>query len=114
MFRRLLKTLVTSFLSGAVLLAIGLVIWYVRQGANTTLQDTYFWVGAIPIVIFSINQFGKIFGRGDVTYQLSRSVSHQSSTERAVQDESDLRKNVTAGLNWILAGLWVWLISYFM
>jgi hypothetical protein len=114
MFRRLLKTLVTSFLSGAVLLAIGLVIWYVRQGSKTTLQDTYFWVGAIPIAIVSISQFGKFFGRGDATYQLSRSVSHQSATERAAQDESDLRKNVTAGLNWILAGLWVWFISYFM
>ena len=114
MFRRLLRTLVTSFLSGAVLLAIGLVIWYVRQGANTTLQDTYFWVGAVPIVIFSISQFGKFFGRGDATYQLSRSVSQQSAAQRTAQDESDLRTIATAGLNWILAGLWVWFISYFM
>ena len=114
MFRRILKTLVTSFLSGAVLLAFGLVIWYVRHGSKATLQDTYFWVGAVPIVIFSISQFGKFFGRGDVTYLLSRSVSHQSANKQAVQDENDIRTTLTTGLNWILAGLWVWLISYFM
>jgi hypothetical protein len=114
MLRRILKTLLTSLLSGAVLLAIGLAIWYVRQGSKTTLQDTYFWVGAVPIVIFSISQFGKFFGRGDTTYQLSRPVSPQSANRQALPDENDIRTTLTTGLNWLLAGLWVWLISYFM
>lgn len=114
MLIKILRTLLTSIVSSAVLLAIGLAIWYVRQDSKITLQDTYFWVGAIPIVIFSISQFGKYFGRGDATYQLSRSVSNQAENKRTLQDENDIRTTLTTGLNWILAGLWVWLISYFM
>jgi hypothetical protein len=95
MFRKLLGTLFTSVASGAVLSAIGLAIWYVRQDSKTSLQDTLFLVGAVPIAIFSMGQFGKYFGRGDATYQLSRSVSNQSASQRTVQNEKDIGTTLT-------------------
>ena len=87
-----------------------MVIKYLILDSKTSLQDILFWIGAIPIAIFSIGVFGDFYGRGDASYQLSRSVNNQSSNQRGVQDISDLK----SGLNWIMAGLFIWLYSYFM
>jgi hypothetical protein len=63
--------MVTSAWYEAVFLAVGLAIWYFRQDSNSMLQNTYFVVGGVPIVVFSIIQFGNFFGRGDTTCQLN-------------------------------------------
>lgn len=97
-----------------ILLIISFVIWYFTKESKISFQDILFWVGAAPIAFFSIGLFGDFFGKGSVSYQLSRSVSEQSSNQRAVQDESDKKSSVKFGLNWILAGLLIWLVSYFM
>lgn len=114
MIGRMLKNILAAFILSLVLLTVGLVIKYLMKESETTLQDTLFWVGAVPIVLFSIGLLGNFFGRGDPAYQLSRSVSNQSSNQRGLQDIMDLKSRVTSGLNWILAGLFVWFYSYFM
>jgi hypothetical protein len=114
MIGKILKNILTALILSLVLLAIGLTIKHFMKESGTSLQDILFWVGAVPIVLFSIGLFGNYFGRGDPSYQLSRSVSNQSSNQRGLQDIIDIKSRVTSGLNWILAGLLVWFYGYFM
>ena len=114
MLKTLRKRVLYVIVSFFILLTIGFVIWFFMKESKISFQDILFWVGAAPIAFFSIGLFGDLFGKGSVSYQLSRSVSKQSSNQRAVQDESDKKSSVKFGLNWILAGLLTWLVSYFM
>ena len=112
--KKILQNIVTAIILSLALLIVGLAIWYFTKESKTSLQDILFYVGATPIVIFSIGQLGNFFGRGDPSYQLSRSVTNQSSGQKAVQDVRDIESKVKSGLNWIIAGLLVWLYSSFM
>jgi hypothetical protein len=112
--KKILQNLIDAFILSLALLAVGFIIWYFMKESKTSFQDILFYVGAAPIVIFSVGQLGEFLGRGDHSYQLSRSVSSQSSNKRAVQDVRDIASRVKSGLNWIIAGLLVWLFSYFM
>ena len=114
MIKKILQNLIAAFILSLALLAAGLVIWYFMKESKTSFQDILFYVGAAPIVIFSMGQLGEFFGRGDHSYQLSRSVSSQPSNQMAVQDMRDIASRVKSGLNWIIAGLLVWVFSYFM
>ena len=110
----ILRNLIAAVILSFLLLIAGLVIWYFKKDSGISLQDILFYVGAAPIVIFSLGQLGKIFRRGDHIYQLSRSVSNQSANQRAVQDLRDIKFWVKSGFSWIIAGLLVWLYSSFM
>jgi len=114
MIGKILQNIITAFILSLVLLAIGLVMKYLLTEPETTLQDILFWVGSVPIVFFTMGLFGNFFGRGDPSYQLSRSGSNQSSNQRGLQDIIDIKSRGTSGLSWILAGLLVWLYGYFM
>jgi arginine exporter protein ArgO len=114
MINKILKNIFVAFLLSIVLLIVGLAIKYLILDSKTPLQDILFWVGAIPIMFFSVGVFGDFFGKGDSSYQLSRSVSNQSSNQRGFQDVSDIKSRAKFGLNWILAGLLIWFYSYFM
>ena len=114
MIKKIIKYLGDVIISGLVLLIAGLIIWYFMGESQTTLEDILFWVGAAPIALFSIGLFGDFSGRGDISYQLSRSVSRQSSNQRSIQDKSDTESREKSGLNWIIAGLLLWLVSYFI
>ena len=113
-FRKIFENLIAAFLLSLALLAVALIIWYFMKEPKTPLQDILFWVGAVPIGLFSIGLIGDYFGRGDFSYQASRSVSNQSPNQRALQDVSDIKSKVKSGLNWIIAGLLIWLFSYFL
>ena len=80
MIGKILKNIFTALILSMVLLAIGLAVKHFMKESETTLQDILFWVGAVPIVFFTMGLFGSFFGRGDPSYQLSRSVSNKSST----------------------------------
>jgi hypothetical protein len=114
MINKSLKNLITAFILFVVLLIVGLVIWLFMKESETSLQDILFCVGAIPVVLFSIRVIGNFFGRGDLSYQLSRSVSDQSSNQRALQDVNEIKSMAKSGLNWLIAGLLIWLFMYFM
>jgi len=114
MIRKILKNGFAALLSSLALLTVALIIWCFMKESETPLQDIIFWVGAVPVGLFSLGLVGDFFGRGDPSYQLSRSVSNQSSNQRALQDISDIKSKVKSGLNWIIAGLLIWLLSYFM
>ncbi|NNG01948.1 MAG: hypothetical protein HKM93_21355 [Desulfobacteraceae bacterium] len=110
MIKRILKRTLVAFLQSFILLIIGLIIKYWVLATGAALKNILFYIGAFPIVIFSFGAIGDFKVRGSPTYQLSRSVSSQSSNQRGVQDISDLQ----SGLNWIIAGLLVWFYSYFL
>lgn len=114
MIKKLIKYLGAAIISCLALLIVGLIIWYFMKESQTTLQDILFCVGAVPIVLFSFGVLGDFYGRGDVSYQLSRSVSSQSSNQRAIQDKSYTESRLKSGLNWIIAGLLLWVVSYFI
>ena len=114
MINKILKNLITSFILSLALLTVGLVIWYFMKESETSLQDILFCVGAVPIALFSIRLFGDFIVRGDLSYQLSRSVSNQPSNQRALQDVSEIKSMVKSELNWLIAGLLTWLFMYFI
>ncbi len=72
MITRIFKKVFIAFILSLILLIAGLVMKYFILDTNTALQDILFWVGAIPITIFSFGVFGDFFGKGDSSYQLSR------------------------------------------
>jgi len=114
MINKILKNLITAFILSLSLLTVGLVIWYFMKESETSLQDILFCVGAVPIALFSIRLFGNFIVRGDLSYQLSRSVSNQPSNQRALQDVSEIKSMVKSELNWLIAGLLTWLFMYFI
>jgi hypothetical protein len=110
---KLIKQLIPAIISSLVLFAIGLGIWLLMKKSQT-LQDILFYVGAVPVALFSIGLLGGYAGRGDPSYQLSRSVSNQSSHQRALQEAKDTIFRVKSGLNWLIAGLLLLLFSIFI
>ena len=111
---KLIKKLFAAIISSLVLMGIGLVIWYFMRESKTSLQDIFFIVGAVPIAIFALGMMGNFSARGNFSIQLSRSASNQSLHGRARQDISDMKSIVLSEMNWIMAGLFVWIICYFM
>jgi len=114
MIKKVTIKLFTAIISSLVLLGLGLTIWYFKRESETSLKDVLFWIGAVPIALFSIGQIGNFSGRGDFSIQFSRSASNQSLNERALHDVSDMKSIVLSGMNWFMAGLFVLLICYFV
>ena len=108
------KRVLTISVLFLILLSISLAVWFYMKESKVSFQDILFWVGAAPIAFFSIGVFGDFFGRGNISYQLSRSVSKQSSNQRALQDQTDKKSSAKFGINCIIAGLMMWLVSYFL
>jgi len=104
----LLKRVLAILLPLIALLVVGLAIWTCKQDSQLALADVLFWVGTVPIALCSFGIFGSFSGRGNAAYQLGRSVSSQSSSQRA---RGDLTSMTKSGVNWILAGLLLWIIS---
>ncbi len=111
---RLSRVMIAAFLLSFVLLTLALIIWFFMKESATSLKNILFWVGAVPIGLFSIGLIGDFSVRGDLSYQLSRSVSNQSSNQRFLLDVNDIKSKVKSGLNWIIAGLIIWLLGYFI
>ena len=71
----ILQRLAVAVVLALALMAVGWAVWALFLAPETRLSDTLFWVGAIPVVLFSFRQIGRFTGRGDPTYQLSRQKS---------------------------------------
>lgn len=112
--KKLLYSSLSALFSALVLVLLGAVIWFFMKSSKISFQDILFYVGAVPVALFSIGVLGDSFGRGSSTYQLSRSVTKQTANERALQDVDDVKSRVKSGLNWIIAGFLVWGVSYFL
>ena len=108
------RVALVAFLISLALMIAGVVIWLFKRSSGTTLQDIMFWMGAFPIALFSIGSMGRFAGRGASFNPFPRSGDNIASDPHSRRDQSDLAAELTSGLNWVLAGLLVWLFSYFM
>lgn len=99
-------------LSAGFLLILAVVVWWFKRGLGISFQDALFWVGALPIVVFSLGSMGRFAGRSDVTCQMGRSVSNATPDQKTAGLIDDGQTYGKSGLNWILAGLLLWLGSY--
>ncbi len=114
MINKVIIKIFTAMISSLVLLGIGLAIWYFKRESQTSLQNVLFWVGAVPIALFSIGLIGNFSGRGNFYIQFSRSASNQSLNERSLHDVSDMKSIILSGMNWFMAGLFILLLCYFV
>ena len=114
MIENIKKYLLRLVMNTVLLIILGLVIWYAARSSALTFKDTLFWVGAVPIALFSISIFGSFGGRGDPEAQFSKSVLKKSPNQRSVDDQNDISRSTSSSLGWLLAGLLVWLFSYFI
>ncbi len=112
MLNRTLKTFLAALLSAGLLLLLAVVFWWIKRGDGVAFQDILFWVGALPIVIFTMGSMGRFSGRGDVSYQLSRTVSDATPDQKTGALIDELKSQGKSWLNWILAGLLLWLGSW--
>lgn len=112
MLKKIMKGVLAATLSSCVLLVVAFVVWGLKRGSGVSFQDTLFWVGALPIAVFTMGSIGRFAGRGDVSCQMSRSVSDATPDQQAGVLIDELKFYGKSSLNWILAGLLLWLGSY--
>ncbi len=108
------KKMVFTITTSIVLIGIGLIIWYFNKESEMSLRDILFWVGAIPIAIFSMGLIGNYVGALNPSSRFDRPLIEQSLKDRAQHGESDFKSRVASGLDWIIAGILVWAVSYFV
>ena len=115
MIKNMLKSLMFAGLLAVLLLVIGLFISYVFIGSLRYLSIILFVLGAIPIVVFSSGLFGRS-GSGAVHTPkvIYRVVGTLTPKRYSSQDTGEAISNLTSSLTWIIAGVIVWLISYFV
>ena len=114
MIKKSLKILITPIISSIALTSIGIVIWYFMENSRISLQDVLFWVGMAPMVWFCIGLFGIYKVRGNFYYLQSRTVSEKLPNQRAFQDENEMKSLATSRLNWLMAGIFVWIVMFFV
>jgi len=113
MVNKLVKIIIRSLILSLILMVVGAIAYLLVKGPETKFQDILFWVGAIPIFLFTFGIFGDFFGKSDTTYQLARSTSGQSSNDRARNEMSGMNSMMKSNISWIIAGLLVWGYSTF-
>ena len=114
MVQRIKNYLLWVIMKAVILIMLGLIVWYLARSSTLTFKDTLFWVGAIPIALFSVTIFGSFGSRGDPEAQYSTSVLKKSPNQRAIDEQRDLSTQSSKSMSWLLAGLLVWLFSYFL
>jgi hypothetical protein len=103
------KTLLLSLV--LALLATG--VWFVARQA-VSLSDAFFWTGAVPTLFGTIGSFGAYSGRGDVNFQMSKTVFRESSADRAMLEIEDLKLWQSSTWHWLGAGVLVCAVSVFL
>ena len=112
---RAAKIIISAIISSLVLLLIGLLVSFVFANSQKSLGLIYFIIGAIPLVIFSPGLFGG--GKSGAIHTpkvIYRFVNTLGPGPKASQSGEDSNADFNASLSWILAGLIVWVVSYFI
>ena len=109
------KIIVSAILSSLLLLLVGLLVSLVFANSQRSLGLIYFIIGAIPLVIFSPGLFGG--GKSGAIHTpkvIYRFVNTLGPGAKASSSGEDSNGDFNASLSWILAGLIVWVVSYFV
>jgi len=112
---RAVKIIISAVLSSLLLLLAGLLISFIFSNSQKSLGLIYFIVGALPLVIFAPGLFGG--GKSGAIHTpkvIYRFVNTLGPAKKTSQSGDDSSANFNASLSWVLAGLIVWVISYFV
>jgi hypothetical protein len=112
---RAAKIIISAILSSLLLLLIGLLVSLVVSRLKDSLGLVYFIIGGIPLVIFSPGLFGG--GKSGAIHTpkvIYRFVNTLGPGPKASQPGEDSNADFNASLSWVLAGLIVWAVSYFV
>ena len=112
---RAAKIIISAILASLLLLLAGLLVSFVFSRLNDSLGLVYFIIGGIPLVIFSPGLFGG--GKSGAIHTpkvIYRFVNTLGPGPKASQSGEDSNADFNASLSWVLAGLIVWVVSYFV
>ena len=111
---RTVRILASAALFSLGLIAIGLLISFLFSDSNNSLGLILFALGAIPLVIFLPGLFGG--GKSGALHTpkvIYRLVGTLTPENKSSQSGDERRANFNASLSWVLAGVIVWIVSYF-
>ncbi|MGI9536660.1 MAG: hypothetical protein ACR2PB_06305 [Desulfocapsaceae bacterium] len=115
MIGKTFKILISAALASLLLIVIGLLISFLFSDSQKSLGLIFFVIGAIPLVIFLPGLFGGgksgAIHTPKVIYRLVNTLSPQNKSS---QNSDDSRANFNASLIWVLAGVVLWIVSYFV
>lgn len=115
MIKRMVKALLSAGLLAVLLVVIGLFISYIFIGSLKYLSIILFVLGAIPIVVFSSGIFGRsASGAVHTPKVIYRVVATLTPKKYSSYDTAEAISNLSSTLTWIITGMIVWLISYFV
>ena len=115
MIGKIFKILISAALSSLLLIIVGYLVSFLFSDSQKSLGLILFVVGAIPMVIFLPGLFGG--GKSGAIHTpkvIYRVVNTLSPHNKSSQTGDDSRANFNASLNWVLAGVIVWIVSYFV
>ena len=114
MIGKAFRIFISAALASLLLLAVGLLVAFLLSESQKSLGLIFFVIGAIPLIIFlpgllGGGQSGAIH-TPKVFYRLVNTLSPDSKSS---QERDESRANFDASLIWVLAGVIVWVVSYF-
>ena len=112
---RAIRIIISAVLSSLLLIAIALLISFIFSDSQKSPGLIFFIVGAIPLVIFSPGLFGG--GKSGAIHTpkvVYRFVNTLAPDKKRSSDGDDSQADFNASLSWVLAGLIVWAVSYFV
>ena len=112
MKNKIVKKLFSTIATSIILFGIGLIIWFFNKESKMSLQNILFWIGAIPIAIFSVGLIGNYTGALNPSSRFDRPLIEQSLKDRTQHGKMDFKARAASGLNWIIAGILIWVVSY--
>ena len=115
MIKKVLKTIISAVVIAIPLLIVGMLISYLWVGSLKLLSAVLFVIGAIPVVVFSSGLLGRsTSGAIHTPKVIYRLVGTLTPKKNSSQSSQEIVSNFFSSLNWILAGVIIWIISYFI
>lgn len=113
MLEKTFKILISVVLSSIPLLLLGVLLSHFFSESQESLGLILFIIGAIPIVLFSPGLFSSsTSGAIHTPKVIYRLVDTLTPRKRTSQNGS--KSNFNFSLNWVLAGIIIWIVSYFV
>jgi len=114
MIEKVFKILFFAVLSSLPLLLIGYILSRFFAKSTESLGIILFIIGAIPLVLFSPGLFsGSTSGAIHTPKVIYRLVDTLTPHNKRYSNSEDPKSNFNFSLNWVLAGLLLWIVSYF-
>ncbi len=109
------KGAIKSVLVSLILLAGGVLLYFLIDNSRITLEEALLWAGFTPAICIALGMLGVYFGRADTAYQIGRrAFTFQAPTTNPRERFSLLHGKKTDLLSWILGGQLVCAYSTFL